>query len=309
MRRYDAGNLRGWHEAGRHRWAVPSTAVPTSGVSCKGEFMSSLIYVATSISFLGADADQWSLAAAVATTAGFAIGTVVAIVAVGQFLQSQRVHREQTRPFMIITAEPSPVDQTFVDLAVRNIGATPAYDLNIAITPRIERVREESGYEIADARIFTETIAMWAPGYELRQWFDSHLERESVRKERAAAGEEPPPEQFAARLTYYGSSRARWFGRRERWVEDQVIDIEIGKGTMYTNIYGIHHVAKSLREIEGLIKNAKLGEAPKHVVVEGREEYFGRVRADREKRKATIAEHRARLIPGAPGPEPSADTQ
>ena len=190
--------------------------------------MSSLIYAAKPISFLGVDADQWSLAAAVATTAGFAIGTVVAIVAVGQFLQSQRVHREQTRPFMIITAEPSPVDQTFVDLVVRNIGTTPAYDLTIAITPRMERVREESGYEIADARIFTETIAMWAPGYELRQWFDSHIEREDVRKERAAAGKEPPPEQFTARLTYYGSSRARWLGRLERWVEDQVIDIEIG---------------------------------------------------------------------------------
>ena len=271
--------------------------------------MSSLIYAAKPISFLGVDSSQWSLAAAVATTAGFAIGTVVAIVAVSQFLQAQRVHREQTRPFMIIIAEPSPVDQTFVDLVVRNIGTTPAYDLTIAITPRIERVREESGYEIADARIFTETIAMWAPGYDLRQWFDSHIEREDVRKERAAAGEEPPPEQFTARLAYYGSPRARWFVRREKWVEDQVIDIEIGKGTMYTNIYGIHHVAKSLREIESLIKKAKLGEAPKQVVVEGREEYLGRLRADREKRQATLAEHRARLIPGAPAPEPPADTR
>ncbi|MCU1407353.1 MAG: hypothetical protein JWQ43_3656 [Glaciihabitans sp.] len=286
-----------------------STAVPTLVDSWKGTLMGSLTYAAEPISFLGVDADQWSLAAAVATTAGFAIGTVVAIVAVGQFLQSQRVHREQTRPFMIITAEPSPIDQTFVDLVVRNIGTTPAYDLTIAITPRIERVREESGYEVADARIFRETIAMWAPGYELRQWFDSHIERENVRKERAAAGEESPPEQFTARLTYYGSSRARWFRRRERWVEDQVIDIEIGKGTMYTDIYGIHHVAKSLREIGNMINKAKLGETPKHVVVEGREEYIGRVRADREKRKATLAERRARLIPEASAPEPPADTQ
>ena len=266
------------------------------------------MYAAKQISFLGVDVNQWSLAAAVATTAGFAIGTLVAIVAVGQFLQSQRTHREQTRPFMIITAEPSPVDQTFIDIVVRNIGTTPAYDLTISVAPRIERVREESGYEIADARIFTETIAMWAPGYELRQWFDSHIEREEVRKERVAAGEGPAPEQFTARLTYYGSSRARWFRRRERWVEGQVIDTEIGKGTMYTNIYGIHHIAKSLREIEGLLKKAKLDEVPKQMVVEGREEHIERLRADREKRQTTYEEHRARLAAETPVAKPPAGT-
>jgi hypothetical protein len=240
------------------------------------------------ISFLGIDKDHWDLIATVATTIGFAFGAVAVVIALRQYQQAQRIHREQTRPYMVITAEPSPASMTFVDLVIRNLGTTPAYDLEIEVTPRLERAREDMGFEIAEARVFNDRISMWAPGYEFRQYFDSHIERQGVQQAREKAGEEPLPNTFTATLSYYGSPADRRGRREVPWVEKQVIDVEIGKGTVYTEIYGLHHAAKALREIETLVKKAKL-DGPREVVVEGRNERNARLHSEREAWEAKIA--------------------
>jgi hypothetical protein len=49
------------------------------------------------------------------------------------------------------------------DIVIRNIGSAPAYDVRIEITPRLVQAREAAGHSIADARMFTEPIAMLAP--------------------------------------------------------------------------------------------------------------------------------------------------
>lgn len=254
----------------------------------------SLLASKSGVEFLGLSYAQWDLVGTIATSLSFVVAATAAAVAVFQLRHSRRIHRDQTRPYMVITIEASEASPTIADIVIKNIGTTPAYDLSISVDPPFERVREDMGFPIAEARVFKEVTAMWAPGFELRQYFDSQIERTTERKRREADPSlEVLRDRYEVTLAYANAPRRkhRWQRKPDRWVEKQLLDANWGAGTVFTDIYGVHHAAKALREIEKVLKRADNLRGEIHAVVEDRETWKARRHAwfaDRTQRHESL---------------------
>lgn len=177
----------------------------------------------------------------------------------------------QSRPYVLLSLEASPISFSFLDLVVENAGAGPALDVRIQVDPPFRRAKETRGNEIAEARIFREPIPLLPPRYRVRTFFDSAIERNG-----APSGELPDTHEVT--IEYHD-------GRGNSWRERTVLDMTILDGLMFTEEYGIHHAAKALREIKDVLKkSATLQQSPIAVTVEGRSDHIDRVRAEREQR-------------------------
>jgi hypothetical protein len=148
-----------------------------------------------------------------------------------------------------------------------------------------EEFDQGDSYPLTKARIFSKTIPMGAPGHELRTFFDSHIERH---------GKGLPPSHEVT-ISYTDSHSAGRRRRRKPWVEKSIVDLDPGNGLLYTEIYGTHHAAKALREIERLLKNAPVLKKNGHVdvVTETRDENKARIAKANAERKAQLERWRA----------------
>ena len=88
--------------------------------------------------------------------------------------------------------------------------------------------------------MLTEPISLIAPGQELRAFYDSHIERD---------GRGDLPASHEVTLSYQDSTG-------HKYGETAVLDIDAMKGTMFTDVKTVHHVAKSLGEVEKTLKSA-----------------------------------------------------
>lgn len=190
---------------------------------------------------------------------------------------------DQSRPYVLMSLEMSSVSSTFLDLVVENVGAGPAFDVEISVDPPFQRAKE-AGPDIASARLFREPVPMLPPRYRLRTFFDSGAERYTARAEL--------PETHAVTIKYND-------GRGNSWREQSVLDTTIHHGLMFTTEYGVHHAAKALREIRDLLKQSKTMQSPLAVTVEDRSEHVERVRAEYEERRRQHEELVARVRPQA----------
>lgn len=155
---------------------------------------------------------------------------------------AHRAQLEASRPYVIVTIEPSYANPTFFDLVVKNIGQRPALSVSITLDPPPKRGRETAGHEIANAKMLNEPIAMIAPGQEMRTFYDSHSERQ---------GREDLPTSHQVSLKYRDSFH-------EEHSEANFLDIEAMKGTMFTDINTIHDIGSTLKKIQTRLANASL---------------------------------------------------
>lgn len=215
--------------------------------------------VARAPAVLGLSATTWDVIATIFTGIGILIAAIAAAVALQQYGLSRKLRNEQSRPYMVVSAEPGETSPSIVDLVFRNIGATPARSLTIAVDPPFARANEVPEYPVMGAKLFTETIRMWPPGQQRRIFLDSHIER---------GGKNLPPEHtvtFTYLVTEVPDQRRWWRSRnrearaareaRERLtvVEEYIVDLELTKGAMHATVYGLHHAAEALREIKKIM--------------------------------------------------------
>jgi hypothetical protein len=181
----------------------------------------------------GVHADQWAAAAAW-LTALVAVGA--AAVAFVQLGEARRLRVEQAAPYVVVTMEPSPAAQWVIDLVIRNLGATAATDVELAITPPIERAAGERG-----AVLLPETIPVLVPGQEYRTLWDTAIARK----------DSGLPDRYEATVTFKDSHGKAAEPLRfvldwsPLWLRDVV--------TVYTE----HDAAKALREINKTLKESR----------------------------------------------------
>lgn len=195
----------------------------------------------------------------------FLIAASAARAAFKQYQLGRETRADQTRPYVIVDFEPSPASSNLMDLIVRNIGTTPAYDVKVRLSPTPARARETTNFELSKARILDGTLPMFAPGRELRMFFDSMPERYEAKL----------PMSFECSVTYKD-------GRKAIHNEKSTVDMDVARGMLRAEIYGVHHVAKALREIKTDIHRSPLRKGPIHVVTESRDDYGERQRAGAE---------------------------
>ncbi|WP_328651316.1 hypothetical protein OG598_24950 [Micromonospora sp. NBC_00330] len=131
-----------------------------------------------------------------------AIGSYLAIL-VGGFLawrqlrHAQRVHREQTRPYVIVDFE---FQNIYVYLSIQNIGSTIARDVRITFDKELESSTGR-GSAINDSPVFRDEIPMIAPGRKISVMFDNYNRR---------AESKELPMQYTVNLTYRDTDGKRY---------------------------------------------------------------------------------------------------
>ncbi len=76
---------------------------------------------------LGLGAETWDVIGVIVTAGAFLVGSLVGLVANFQLRQSRDAHKDQARPYVMLTVEPSPVSFGFLELKFQNVGRGPAY--------------------------------------------------------------------------------------------------------------------------------------------------------------------------------------
>jgi hypothetical protein len=199
--------------------------------------------------FWGLSATAWTGIYTLLTAGLFAVAVVAALYAKrqwesarGQAEEMRKAELEGRRPYVIVTVEPSRVSRHLFDLVIRNIGQRPAEAVSISLDPPPIRAHEADGYELANAKMLKEPVAMIAPGQEMRAFYDSHIDRN---------GRDDLPTSHRVRLSYQDSSGLRYTG-------ESVIDINAMRGTMFTEVKTVHDIAKSLAEIQKTLNDASV---------------------------------------------------
>jgi hypothetical protein len=190
--------------------------------------------------FWGLSGTAWTGIYTVITFGLLLVAVVAAIYARKQWVEGRKARREATRPYVIVTVEPSGANNQLFDLVVRNIGKRPALDVEVNLKPPPKRARETPGHEVAKAKMLNEPIAMIAPGQVLRAYYDSHIERNGVKG---------LPEEHAVSLNYRDSSK-------RKYKESAALDIEAMKGTMQANVQTVHDISKTLKSIQQTLSGA-----------------------------------------------------
>ncbi len=224
---------------------------------------------------LGLAPGTWDALATIATAVGVVLAGVAAYIAARQYRSGEEARRDQTRPYVVVSVQPSPADETFMDLVIENVGASPAHDVRVEITPLLELTRQEEleeKYRVVNARVLNEPIPMLPPGHAMRMFLDAAHERV----------EQPDlQDRYDARVRYDD-------GRGNAWDEICKLDLGIRTGMTYLTIYGMHHAAKALREIEKSLKKVAATAGQVEATVETRDE--------RDRRRQAAQAERARLL-------------
>jgi len=126
--------------------------------------------------------------------------------------------------------EPSAIDPKFVDLVLRNLGTTAARDVELTISPTVQRSVQGGGSE--DVWL-PATLPVLVPNQEWRTHWD-------FTPNRVGAG---LPDRYEAEVAYKDSQG------KERFSTPSVLDWSSYKGRMWMTTYGIHDIGKAAREV------------------------------------------------------------
>jgi hypothetical protein len=261
----------------------------------------------------GLGALQWSVVGVLSTAGALLIAALAAFIAMRQYrlgaatsreqaVDAERTRKEhaeqaeaarvdQARPYVLLTIDTGETSLHMLDVVLSNVGAGPARDVQITVTPPLERARPRP-YPLSEARVFTEPIEMLPPGFQQRMWFDSAIHRQ--------AADPPMPGRHKVNIKYHD-------GHGHQWDEDSVLDVDLMNGVLFNEAYGIHHAAEALREISKVLKNSKTLAGGFEVVVEHRERRRERVAQERAEWEASVRSLEQQQAQLAPRPVDAAD--
>ncbi|TLP95818.1 hypothetical protein FEF26_09875 [Nesterenkonia salmonea] len=144
--------------------------------------------------------------------------------------QSKALEREKSQPYVVAYLEENGVGSHIHDLVVKNFGQTAGRNIQVSFEPALNRTNGAEGVEPV---VLPEAISFLAPSQEWRTVFDVATTR---------AGRADMPMIYRGFVTYEGLEG-------ERRNSDVVIDLHPHKARIYTEVLGVHHVAKALRDI------------------------------------------------------------
>ncbi|MFC9354093.1 hypothetical protein [Arthrobacter sp. NPDC057013] len=149
--------------------------------------------------------------------------------------QTKRLEREKSQPYVVAFLEENAVGSHILDLVVKNFGQTAGRHIRLTFEPALNRTDDNGGVELVE---IPEVISFLAPGQEWRTLFDIT----NVRADR-----DDLPTTYKGVVGYEGLDG-------EAQSSDVIIDLNVYKSRIYTEILGVHHAARALRDIS---KNQK----------------------------------------------------
>lgn len=213
----------------------------------------------------GVAASTWDVVGTLLTGGGLFFAGIAAVMAVLQHRAAGQARLDQSRPYVMLSAIESAVERSFIDLKLENVGNGPAYDVTITVTPPFVTSRDEAGHELRNARLFNEPTPMLAPHAAVTMFFDSAVDRFG----------KDLPDRFEARISYRDAAGHKWTD------ELNIVDAGMQNGLIYAEVYGVHHAAKALREIQKDTKKLAGKAGVVDATIESREERDTRLTARR----------------------------
>jgi hypothetical protein len=159
------------------------------------------------------------------------IAGIAGAVAVGQLGEARRLRVEQAQPYVVAFMEPSGAGRFFVDLVVRNFGTTAAHDVRLTIDPA--PCRRRGPWQPV---WLPESIPVLVPGQEWRTFWDS-----------GRRWELDLPDRHEAVVAFKDSQGKELAPLRS------VLDWSAHKDQTNLEVFGAHHAANALRDINKTI--------------------------------------------------------
>ena len=217
--------------------------------------------------FWGLSATAWTAIYTLLTLGLLLVAVIAAAYAKRQWKVARQAQLEASRPYVIVTAEPSAASRRLFDLSIRNIGKRPAINVRVRLDPPPLRAKEIDGHEFAKMKMLNQPIAMLAPDQDMRAFWDSHLDRHGA----------DMPTSHQVTITYSDTSGAAYD-------EKSVVDLDSMQGSVFTEVKTVHDLGKSLDEIRKILKDASIlsrkGNAEVLAITESR--HSSEERKDRE---------------------------
>ncbi|MEU4593221.1 hypothetical protein [Micromonospora aurantiaca (nom. illeg.)] len=177
--------------------------------------------------------DAWA-AAAGWTTATVAV--VAAMAAFRQVREARKLREEQAQPYVVAYMEASPASEHIIDLVVKNFGTTVARNVRITSNPRL--LRSGAGGEKVEEVALFDVLPVLVPGQEWRTFWDSGISRSGL----------DAPDKYEIEVTYQNSKGDPMDPTLA------ILDWAFYKSRIWTEVYGVHHAAKHLKEISKNVK-------------------------------------------------------
>lgn len=180
---------------------------------------------------------DWIQAAAAVAVAGTA---VIALIYAGRQLQLARQARDEaSQPFVVAFLEVDQVGSQIVDLVVKNFGATPAYDIDIVITPAFVRTDGAGGTENVAV---PPRLPVLVPGQEWRTFADSGPDRH---------GRQDLPKSHSVDLIYRRAPGRHGPAKevRAQYETPSVLDWTAFESRLYTSVRTIHDLTNEVEKL------------------------------------------------------------
>lgn len=218
---------------------------------------------------------NWTEVVAIGTLFQCLVILIAAIVAASQLRESRRLRRAQTRPYVVVKLETTPVERSLVNLVIENIGATPALNVTFQVTPELTSSIDKPGdNRLTEWSVLSSGIPHFAPHQQVRTLLDSLITR--------MATESPFPRSYIFTTSYSG------IGDKKPYRESIEINFGAFIGSHYVVEKGIHDVAKSIEEIHRLMKGWSEGFSAMRVLTGDLDAFRQRQKVEWNRR---IAEH------------------
>jgi len=169
------------------------------------------------------------------------IAALAAVYARKQVAEARITREEQAQPFVLVDFQPSRVGSIFMDLVIKNTGATLARNVRVMFDPPLRASVHETApsRDVALSAMLTRGIPTLPPGVEHRSLF----ERMPTLHDR-----EDLPRQYEAVVTFNDSRQREYTLRYE-------LDLEIYFGRASLRERGVHDIAEELHSIDKHIRN------------------------------------------------------
>ncbi|GJP28819.1 hypothetical protein NJB18091_15660 [Mycobacterium marinum] len=195
--------------------------------------------------------EVWS---AIGTWLTAIIAAFAALFAWSQVKVARETREEQAQPNVVLYTEPNPADWQILEIVIKNFGTTPAYDINISITPQLQATPDlHSGGKIVDVPV-PARIPILAPGQSWKTVWDTATDRKDhmidldrkLREEKISTEEyeaQIPRSRHTATVNYTDSKRIK------RYETDAELDFNMLDGTTRVDIQTMHDLTKKVESL------------------------------------------------------------
>lgn len=229
--------------------------------------------------FLGLTSTMWTGLYTILTFGLLVVAVAAAVYAQRQWATARAISREATRPYVIVNIEASGAGPQLVDIVAKNIGTRPAFEVKLSFDPPLLAARTTPLFDPTKAKMLTESIAMIAPGQEMRIFFDDH---------RGRAERRDLPLAHNATVTYRDAFR-------EQFHDEYILDFDAHRGGSYVDVKTVHDIGKTLDEIHNVLRRASVlakgGNLDVQAAVESRERREARKSAENLEQIERIHRH------------------